>query len=103
MLAAALTASAIAAGFGAVGLLADRIGPVYGLASLFAAAWVGHAGDLRHSVLTGAIPAIVAVMAADAVRLTLPVVGLAPEDRGSAVELLGEDYPGELVRERHAA
>ena len=96
-----LVGAGIGAAFALATLVAARVGQVYAVAALFGAAWVLHAGGTSTAILDGALPALVAVLAVDGVRLTSPirsaVVGLAAQDRRRPVELLGEHHPRELV------
>ena len=96
-----LVGAGIGAAFALATLVAARVGQVYAVAALFATAWVLRAGGTSIAVLDGALPALVAVLAVDAVRLTSPirlaVVGLAPQDRRGPVELLAEHHPRQLV------
>jgi len=84
----------------ALGLGATRLRSVAGLAVLASAAYAGAAADHRPAVIGTVLPVALALLAADAVRLgrRLPVVRLAPQDRGRPVELLAEHHARELVR-----
>ena len=96
MLHLALPAVVVFAGFLVAGVLATRVVPVAGLAILFGAAWMGTAGHLHHGLLSGALPALLGVLTADALRVSA-VVRLPADDRHRPVELLGEHHPRELV------
>ncbi len=76
----------------ALGVGATRLRSAAGLAALAIAAYAGAAADPRAALIGTALPVALAILAADAVRLSrrLPVVRLAPQDRGHAVELLAE-------------
>jgi hypothetical protein len=85
----------------AVGLGASRVRSVAGLAGLAIAAYAGQAADPRAALVTTVLPAALAILAVDALRLRrLPVVRLAAQDRGRPVELLAEHHARELVRQR---
>jgi hypothetical protein len=83
----------------ALGLGASRLRSVAGLAALSIAAYAGGAADPR-TALALTLAVALALLAADALRLRLPVIRLAAEDRGRSVELLAEHNPRELVRQR---
>ncbi len=91
----------------ALALGASRLRSVVGLAVLAIAAYAGSVSDPHTALLLTALPAALALLAADVLRLRrrrrLPVVRLAAQDRGRPVELLAEDDAGELVRERQRA
>ena len=78
---------------------ASRLRSVAGLAGLAIAAYAGHAPDPRAALVAVTLPVALALLGADALRLRrLPVVRLAPQDRGRPVELLAEHHARELVR-----
>jgi hypothetical protein len=86
----------------ALALGATRLRSVAGLAGLAIAAYAGTAADPRAALLAVTLPAALALLSADALRLRrrrLAVVGLAAQDRGRPVELLAEHHPRELVRQ----
>ena len=85
----------------ALGLGASRLRSVAGLAGLAIAAYAGQSADPRGALVAAVLPAALALLAVDATRIRrLPVVRLAPQDRGRAVELLAEHHPRELVGQR---
>ena len=85
----------------ALALGASRLLSVAGLAGLAIAAYIGQAADPRAALIAAALPAAMALLAADALRLRrLPVVRLAAQDRGRPIELLAEHHAHELVRQR---
>jgi hypothetical protein len=92
-----LVAAAAFALFAVAAVTATRLWDVTRLAVLFGAAWAGHAADWRSGLLTGAVPALLAILAVEGLGLRSPVVRLAAKDRGRAVELLGEDDAGQLM------
>ncbi len=94
-----LIAIAAFALFGGATLIASRLRDVVRLAALFGVAWAGHAGNWQVGLLTGAVPAFLAILAADALLRRSPVVRLAAQDRRRPVQLLEEHHAGELVRE----
>jgi hypothetical protein len=80
----------------ALALGASRLRSVAGLAGLAVAAYAGQAADPRTALLAATLPAALALLSADALRLRsrrLPVVRLAAQDRGRPVELLAEHHP----------
>ena len=87
----------------ALALGASRLRSVAGLAALAIAGYAGSAADPRAALLAVTLPAVLALLSADALRLRrrrLAVVRLAPQDRGRPVELLTEHHARELVRQR---
>ncbi len=84
------------AGFLALGLGASRLRSVVGLAALAVATHAGLAVDQRSAAIAVALPAGLALLTADALRLS--VIRLAAEDRRRPVQLLDEHDPRQLVR-----
>jgi hypothetical protein len=85
----------------ALALGASRLRSVAGLVGLAIAAYAGQAADPRAALVAVTLPAVLALLAADALRLRrLPMVRLAAQDRGRPVELLAEHHARELVRQR---
>ena len=83
----------------ALALGASRLRSVVGLVGLAIAAYAGQAADPRAALVAVTLPAVLALLAADALRLRrLPMVRLATQDRGRPVELLAEHHARELVR-----
>jgi hypothetical protein len=83
--------------FAAAAVAVTRLRDVVRLAVLCGAAWAGHAADWRTGLLTCAVPALLAILAVEGLGLRSPVIRLAAQDRGRAVELLGEDDAGQLM------
>ncbi len=76
-----------------LGLRATRLRSVAGLAGLAIAAYAGQSADPRGALVAAVLPATLAILSVDALRLRrLPVVRLAAQDRGRSVELLAEHH-----------